>query len=496
MRKLLLFTMLSVLSTSMFGQIPDSLEINLPWEQVFVESCESDFGPGPNSENDDVLIAGPKLLVLETNDTEECYRILRTWDILSWSSGTLYSFVQIVTVNSEKSFSVLEDQVILFSDLPLIFSPEDFIVDADPTHIYSFDYYDKEDNIFEVGSLSQDESITLSIYDHTAKSLNSVNVYVTDCDQPVSIDIPSTVNITFVGESYKVLTPELLGVEVDYPCSDFTIDLKYGHDNIVYATSIGGSLSVEVTVITETGATYTGDIELIVTGTPPPPIPMYIEDKAFVAGEEVTLDVWSRAIPNLIAWQFRLNFVNSDIIDISTGTPFNNIPNNIFNDAKTINTVWFADNGLPFDMPANETWFTLTIVPEIDGSTFDLFTTENDPWSSIIIEDETILISFDADFNFQIEERNFLVSNTNISKSDLLVHNNPVGDRLSISGIDQEINDGQVSIYNLDGRIVKNIKFENIDSRLDLNVAALSSGLYILQLNGNEVSQNLKFYKL
>ncbi len=226
------------------------------------------------------------------------------------------------------------------------------------------------------------------------------------------------------------------------------------------------------------------------------PIPMYIEDKTFIAGDEVTLDVWSDDILSLIAWQFRLEFSNAEIIDITSGNLFENVGHNIINNSKTINTLWFAEDGQSFDIQSNQTWFTLTIIPEVDGSTFDLFTTENDPWSEMTIDDDINFSSFDVDFSFHIEERNFLVSNSNVLKSDLILHNNPVGDMLTISGIDDALSNGLISIYSLEGKLVKNATLDNRSTRINLDVSQLSTGLYVLHLNSGNTTQNLKFYKM
>ncbi|MGK0317680.1 MAG: hypothetical protein ACI86M_003925, partial [Saprospiraceae bacterium] len=40
MRKLLLFVLL-VVSNSLFSQIPDSLEVTLPWDIIYVNDCHS-----------------------------------------------------------------------------------------------------------------------------------------------------------------------------------------------------------------------------------------------------------------------------------------------------------------------------------------------------------------------------------------------------------------------------------------------------------------------
>lgn len=224
-------------------------------------------------------------------------------------------------------------------------------------------------------------------------------------------------------------------------------------------------------------------------------IPMYIEEKTFAAGEEITLDIWSDQLDGLLSFQLRLDFENAQILDITEGSQFDDIPHNIFNDGKTINSLWIPADVQPIDVTSNETWFTLTVLPSIDGSTFDIFTTGNDPWSEIVVEDSLDISGVSADFNFEVAERSFLVSNEEVEHNNLLIHNNPVSDRLVISGFSNEMDVSKMSIYSLNGSKVISNPIDVSNAKLDLDVSQLQAGIYFFTLEGAK-SQTLRFIKL
>ena len=238
-----------------------------------------------------------------------------------------------------------------------------------------------------------------------------------------------------------------------------------------------------------------GSVFSPILGVGQAPIPMYIEEKTFSAGDTFALDIWSDQLDGILAWQFRLNFQDAQILEITEGPPFDNIPHNIFNENKTLNSLWTPADTQPVDVPSNETWFTLTILSEVGGSTFDIFTTENDPWSEIVLENGVDISGVAADFSFQIEERAFLVANEEIESNRPSIQQNPVTNRLVISGLDAKALMSSIRVFSLDGRQRMSERFENVEDPLELDVSSLESGLYILRLGG-AASQSIKFIKI
>lgn len=224
-------------------------------------------------------------------------------------------------------------------------------------------------------------------------------------------------------------------------------------------------------------------------------IQMYIEEKTFTAGEELTLDIWTDQLDGLAAWQLRLNFENAEILDLQEGASFDDIPHNIFNDGKTINTIWLPADVQSIDMPSNETWFTITVLPSVDGSTFDIFTTENDPWSEIVLEDSTDISGVNADFSFQIEERSFLVANEEVETDNLRILNNPIRDRLVVTGLSRNMGISQVEVVSMNGSLVLKSLIDTQSTDVNIDVADIQAGIYFLKLNGSS-QKTIKFIKI
>ncbi len=498
MRKLLLFVLL-VVSTSLFSQIPDSLEVTLPWDIIYVEDCHSDVGAVPTTTNDAVYISGPEITLVVEDKNGICNKKLLTYTILDWYGNATYSFTQILKVDEMYTLHSVSDISITYDELPFALTAIDLVVDADPTHTYSFDPYDESATTvnYDLSDIFG-HNYKVFVYDHTNQSVSDVNVIISDCEEDVVIDVPASFTVEFTGESYIALSEELFDINIVYPCADYEIEISNGFTNRIYSSSIGETIEIKVFVYIDGSTpfiTYTEYITVTVIGEGPLLIPMYIEEKTFTAGEEITLDIWSDQLDNLIAWQFRLNFENAIITGITEGIPFDIIPNNIFNENKTVNSLWTPGDAQAIDIVSNETWFTLTILPSIDGSTFDIFTTKNDPWSSIFIDDEGSFIDVEVDFSFQIEERNFLVSNVDVEENNLRIHNNPVIDRLVLSGFNHNNDDSQFSIFNIDGKQMMSKSVDINASKVELDVASLQSGIYILVIEGVK-SRPIKFIKI
>ena len=82
-----------------------------------------------------------------------------------------------------------------------------------------------------------------------------------------------------------------------------------------------------------------------------------------------------------------------------------------------------------------------------------------------------------------------------LEKNNILIHNNPVSDRLIISGFGQDMNESQVAIYSLDGSQVVSTLFDVRNNKVDLDVAQLQSGVYFLRLEVPNL-QTIRFVKL
>ncbi|MDO6760463.1 T9SS type A sorting domain-containing protein [Tamlana sp. 2_MG-2023] len=91
----------------------------------------------------------------------------------------------------------------------------------------------------------------------------------------------------------------------------------------------------------------------------------------------------------------------------------------------------------------------------------------------------------------ELKSSNF--NKTSDSNKTLVVYSNQANSQLLLSGIPDGSYD--LKIYNMQGRLVKNTNIRISEHRAGLNIDALSTGLYILKLNNNDVSKTVKFIK-
>jgi hypothetical protein len=222
---------------------------------------------------------------------------------------------------------------------------------------------------------------------------------------------------------------------------------------------------------------------------------MFIEEVDFSAGETIELDIWSEEIPGLIAWQLQLGFENVEILGIETGEMFDDIPYNILDD-NTLRCLWFPSSGLAFDAESNVTWYTLLLKPEIDGSTFDIFTTAYDPWSRIAAENENYTYEYEVDFIFNVAPRNILSVNGLSNNTNIDVFPNPSSDVINISGILEKGVSTVVEIFDLSGKKILNKTIINSNQDLTINVSNLPNGLFILKIRNGESIYTQKIIKI
>ncbi len=482
----LLVAIVFLISLQSNAQIPDSLGVDLPWDVVRFSSCEDTMGEGPRSDVDIVFIQ------LESDDVEEddsgnCLIRTRKWNILNWEDGELYKYTQQGLINFPEPLLCNEDIYIPYDQLPYILNKDNVLLSEDENHEYSFDYNDIDDTEIEI-ALGSTTNYELFMYDHTANRVCKTNVYITNCEDDIVINVPEAAEIEFNGEPYIELTLEMLGVEIEYPCHDYTTRIRIGNQSngILSSQNVGKIVQVSVEMNVDNGFKYKNYIDVSATGFKPDPISMYIEDKSFIAGELIALEVWAEGIPGLVAWQLQLDFQDAEVLALETSEIFSNIPENIFDEGKSVRGLWFPLDGLPFDAESDVTWFTLIIKPEIDGSTFDIFKPEQASWNQIVIEDENYVHQIDAEFVFNIVPRDLLDVGDDVQDLIIKTFPNPSSNKVSISGLPNLELPVNISVYDLEGRLILT-ETSARNTIVTIDISDLPPGLYVLK------SQNGKF---
>ena len=474
------------------AQIPDSLDIDLPWQIVRLADCENTMGEGPMSADQNIFIhLDFDSLVID--DQGECSLRHKSWSIIDWVGGQDYSYSQLGVLNFQEPLLCEEDLIITYDQLPYTLLIDDVILNPQVDHEFSFSFIDAGDTE-RVLVNAENSNYEFFAYDHTDSKVCKVNAYVTPCEEDVSLNFPEIVDVLFDGEPYLEITQEMLGIDIIYPCAtyDIVIKVKSSINNLLYSTSVGNVVEAKVTVTFSDGNQYVKIINMNVIGEKPPPVPMFIEEKSFSAGEIILLEVWSEEITGVIAWQFQLQFENAEVLDLQPSEMFADIPFNIFESESYIRSLWTPLDALPFDVESNATWFTLALRPTIDGSTIDIFKSEQTPWSLIGIESEDYIFEYEVEFAFNIEPRGVLNSKNINPNSTIDIYPNPSTNRFTISGFELSGSPLKVEIFNLEGKLMQQESFINTNSNIVLDISDLPIGMFILKTqNGKTATTNM-----
>jgi len=477
------------------AQIPDSLGVILPWEQVTISTCDAYMGEEPTTTNDAVNVYRDESEYFY-NASGECIKKIKKWQILDWYGQKSYDVFQVGNVSAVAQTNCESEVYLTYDDLPLQISPEDLLLDLDPDHTYSFSHEDPGAKS-SVLAETTDNVIEISVYNHTNSTVCRSTIYITPCEDEIVLDIPEKVEIEFNGEVYIALTLELLGVNIDYPCEPYTTKIRVvGDQNILFASSIGKSTQVYVDLLPDSGDVITKSLEVSAVGVKPDPIALYIEDVSFNAGETVEVEVWSEEVLELLAWQFQFQFENAKVIELEKANAFDAIPYNALNNNKTLRALWTPGDGLPMNIAENGTWFTIKLLPSIDGRTADIMSTEIDPWNSILINGDGVILQYEAEFIFNLAPRDILNSSITPASSVLRFFPNPAFETIQIEGLSGIDSSVTIDILDMKGRLQISHTITPKKDFLTLDISSLSNGIYILQTKRAQQLYVQKFVKM
>jgi hypothetical protein len=492
--KYILIAFVILFSFQIDAQIPETLDIVLPWQVVNLATCDATMGEGPKSGTVDLYVYLESDNIVR-DENEDCILRMKNWAIIDWLSGEVYNYPQIGEIEDFANTHCETDLFIDYLDFPVSLHPDNLLLDLDPSHEYAFSYSDETYNhiIIDAGS---DDNLEVFVYDLTDNTVCKTNIYVSNCEEDISLFFPELVEVEFNQEPYFDITLDLLGVDIDYPCGTYTTKIYVGGtgNSLLFSQNVGKIVPVKITLDFSDDVKYVKFININVTGIKIPPVSMFIEELEFSAGETIELDIWSEDIPGLVAWQLQLQFENVEILGVETSEMFNEIPFNIF-DANTLRALWFPSNGLASDAESNATWYTLLLKPEIDGNTFDIFTTGQDTWSKIAVEDENYTFEFEVDFIFNVAPRNILGIDEPETYSNIEVFPNPVSDILNIKGMTEKEIFTQIEILDLSGKVMLNKISMNSGQDIMVDVSNLPAGLFILKASNGEFIYTQKITK-
>jgi len=338
------------------------------------------------------------------------------------------------------------------------------------------------------------------VYNNSDSTYCKTNILVNYCEDNLIFNVPNSIEIEFNEEPFIPLSLQALGITIDYPCGIDTVAMRVKSSN--YASSylfpyhIGSNRTIVVDLFTTSGEQYTKEITATITGTPPPPIPMYIEDKELEAGVETTIDVWSENLDSILAWQLLLSVQNATIIAMEDSEQFEDILVNIHNDNQTVKSFWSSEPLVPVDVEFESTWLSLVVLPEIDGSTADILVDLNDPYNEIVFEANNNIISgLGASFEFNIAEKGTVSNNSEVLLNQIKLRSNLVSNEIQLMGLASIDDTKSISIFSSNGHLMNNSNsIDNIDE-LVIDVNDFPSGLYMVVIEANSQIKTLRFIK-
>ena len=449
------------------------------------------MGEGPKTDNDDLAIQLHSD-IKEIDGSGVCLNRKRTWNIIDWSNAEIYSFTQLGLINFPEPLMCQEDLYLTYDQLPYVLNKDNVLINEDENHEYSFSYNDIDD-IERVLDNSFIKNYELFMYDHTANRVCKLDVYLTNCEDDIVINIPETVEIVFNKEPFIEINPELLGIDVTYPCGEYEVSMDR---EIVFSGMIDQILPIDVKIDFDDGTRYTKKIQVVVSGIGPDPKKMYMEEKSFEAGETFELEVWSEGIAGLIAWQLQLEFNNAEVLSIQPSELFDDIPSNIIDDGKVLRALWIPADGLSVDADSEATWFTLEIRSDINGSTSDIFSYEPEDWSQLAIENESLGFEYNADFVFDVIPRDVLDVEENVEFTKIELYPNPASNDLNFHRLTNSIQSSDIEIFGMNGKLVFQERINNSSEYTTIDISQIPIGVYVLKvINGNSVS-TMKFSKI
>ena len=179
------------------------------------------------------------------------------------------------------------------------------------------------------------------------------------------------------------------------------------------------------------------------------------------------------------------------------------------NATGTTRKIWKVRGNLTVSLPAGTYWilyqvhatndlaafFPSVTIPGTRGNvSWNAKQQTTNGWTSLIDGGNPASApDFSQDIPFNVNGVVSPLATKDFIGSKFLVTPNPANDFINISNT-ENIKVSNIKITDLNGRVVKQNNFDNV-SNINLNVSDLSSGVYMMNINTNEVSTVKKIIK-
>ena len=160
-------------------------------------------------------------------------------------------------------------------------------------------------------------------------------------------------------------------------------------------------------------------------------------------------------------------------------------------DVDSGQTITYSLIGAPAGAKINKTSGAFTWTPTAAGTySFKVRATDND--TPPLYDEQKITVTVTNTFAARVAESNAQISATAVKAS---VFPNPVDDVLHIR-LQTQVDHLIVKVISLNGAVISTYDFNSAGkTSCDVNVSKLNSGMYILQLQSDQINETLKFMK-
>ena len=130
----------------------------------------------------------------------------------------------------------------------------------------------------------------------------------------------------------------------------------------------------------------------------------------------------------------------------------------------------------------------------VDNHTNEIFLLSNGLNEIEFFIDSSVQQSIDP-HRFSVKVDNINLNVDEFNKNDIVVYPNPVLNTLNINLSNALVNNATINIFDLNGRLVTQKKYNDIQNKVSINVNSLNQGVYIIEIQDGETSYKSKFVK-
>ena len=377
------------------------------------------------------------------------------------------------------------------------------IADLDPsTDSLSFSINGIQDSLFLTPAAT--DTFSIAIFHNPGSSLCFVSIEVTvepPCEGNYIFEAKDEIELFIATDFCTAVTLEDAEITADYECSDFTLGFLRADGSLSNSVTIpytpnNPNRTHHLTLVmrTDDGEEYTRPFDVIKTADDfiAPPIFVFSDNPYLTEGETTYLGVGGD-MEDVLGFQGEIILLGAKVIEVSDIHPSLHLNNGLFYHSTdsffkfsflhSMLKITTFDEGLP--------WFVLELEATRDGYLSELIDIENtNNYNEFILGSDECNATIVFNFPFILSQQLIFSNTTDLRLSESIeLYPNPTTEMIYFDMGDQAID--QITIFDLNGRIIKNEKH----SENWVDVSGLQAGYYHVILQGSDNLFRGKFIK-